>query len=126
MTIVTESAVMVPVLSSRIASSLYQGLLALIAGVMVTPPVPPPPPFTVRAIVVVRINPPPVAVMVMVAGPEAAPLEAVKVTIELVPVVEGGLKLAVTPLGSPVALKATLLVKPPTRAMVIVLAALAP
>jgi len=60
------------------------------------------------------------------AEPNVAALEAVKVTVELVPVVEGGLKVAVTPLGSPVALKATLPANPPTRVTVSVLAALAP
>jgi len=125
MTMVTESAVMVPVLFNRITSSLYQGLLALIAGVMLTPPVPPPP-LTVRAIVVVRVNPPPVAVMAQFVEPKVAALEAVKVTVELDPVVEAGLKLAVTPLGNPVALKATLLVNPPVRVMESVLEALAP
>src|SRR5215475_5363938 len=107
-------------------SSLNQGLLALIAGVMVTPPVPPPPPLTVRAITVVLVNPPPVAVMVTFAEPDVAALEAMKVTVLLVPVVEVGLKLVVTPLGNPLALKATLLVNPPTRVMESVLAALAP
>src|SRR5262245_54474418 len=125
MTMVTESAVMFPVLFSRMTSSLYQGLLGLIAGVMVTPPVPPPP-LTVRAIVAVRVNPPPVAEMVTFAEPKGAALEAVKVTVELVPVVEGGLKVAVTPLGNPLALKATLPANPPTRVMESVLAALAP
>ena len=126
MTIVTESAVMVPVLLSRMTCSLNQGPLALIAGVMVTPPVPPPPPLTVRAIVAVRVNPPPVAVMVTFAAPNVAALEAVKVTVEVAPVVEGGLKLAVTPLGNPLALKVTLPTNPPTRVMESVLAALAP
>src|SRR5262245_36974066 len=125
MTMVTERAVIVPVLFNRITSSLYQGLLALIAGVMVTPPVPPPP-LTVREIVVVRVNPPPVAVMATFVEPNVAALEAVKVTVELVPVVEGGLKVAVTPLGNPLALKATLPANPPARVTVSVLAALAP
>jgi hypothetical protein len=126
MTIVTERAVMVPVLFSRMTSSLYQGLLALIAGVTVTPPVPPPPPLTVRAITVVRVSPPPVAVMVTFAEPNVAALEAVKVTVELAPVVVCGLKLAVTPPGNPLALKVTPPTKPPTRVMESVLAALAP
>ena len=39
---------------------------------------------------------------------------------------EAGLKLAVTPVGSPVALNATLLVNPPVRAIVTVLVTLAP
>jgi hypothetical protein len=64
--------------------------------------------------------------MVTFAEPAVAALEAVKVTVELVPVVDVGLKLAVTPLGNPLALKATLLVNPPTRVRVSVLAALAP
>ena len=125
MTIVIESEVIVPVLLSRMASSLYQGLLAMITGVTVTPPVPPLP-FTVRVIVVVLVNPPPVPVIVTFAEPKVAALEAVKVTVALVPVVDGGLKLAVTPLGNPLALKATPLVTPPTRVMFITPATLAP
>jgi hypothetical protein len=94
--------------------SLYQGLLVAITGVTVTPPVPPPPPVvSVSAIVVVRVSPPPVPVIVTVTGPPVtAVVEAANVTTLLVPVVEPGLKLAVTPLGSPLALNATLLVKP--------------
>src|SRR5262245_55285234 len=107
-------------------SSLNQGLLALIAGVMVTPPVPPPPPLTVMKITSVRVNPPAVAGMVTFAEPNGAALEAMKVTVELVPVVDGGLKPAVTPLGNPLALKATLPANPPTRVMESVLEALAP
>jgi hypothetical protein len=80
----------------------------------------------VRAIVVVRVNPPPVAVMVTFAEPKVAALEAVKFTVALVAVVEAGLKLAVTPLGNPLALKDTLPVNPPTRVTVSVLAAVAP
>jgi len=64
--------------------------------------------------------------MVTFAEPNMAVPEAVKVTVELVPVVEGGLKVAVTPLGNPLALKVTLLVKPPSREMEIMLEALAP
>jgi hypothetical protein len=64
--------------------------------------------------------------MVTFAEPNGAALEAVKVTVELVPVVEGGLKVAVTPLGNPLALKATLLVNPPSREMESMLEALAP
>lgn len=52
-------------------------------------------------------------------------LEAVKVSV-LVPVVEAGLNAAVTPAGNPLAVKATLLVKPPLGATVMVLAAVAP
>jgi hypothetical protein len=126
MTMVTESDVMVPVLFNRSASSLYQGLLALIAGVMVTPPFPPPPPLTVRAIVAVRVTPPPVAVIVTFVEPGVAALDATKVTVALVPVVDVGLKLAVTPPGNPLALKATLDVKPPLRVTLSALVALAP
>src|SRR5262249_15218199 len=44
----------------------------------------------------------------------------------LFPVVEGGLKLGVTPAGNPLALKLTLPVNPPVRGIVSVLIALAP
>jgi len=64
--------------------------------------------------------------MVTVADPAVAAPDAVSVSALLVPVVEAGLKLAVTPLGNPLAASATLLVKPPLRVIVIVLAPLAP
>src|SRR5262245_46105934 len=124
MVIVIESAVIGPVLLRLRASSLNHGPLALITGVTVTPPVPPP--VTVRAIVVVRVSPPPVPVMVTFAAPRVAALDAASVNALLFPVAEAGLKLAVTPLGKPLALSATLLVKPPARVIVIVLAPLAP
>src|SRR5215468_10599037 len=108
------------------ACSLNQGPFELITGVTVTPPLPPPLSFTVRLIDVVRVRPPPVPVTVTVAAPRVAVLEALKVSVLLVPVVDVGLKPAVTPLGNPLALKATLLVNPFTRLMVIVLAPLAP
>jgi hypothetical protein len=80
---------------------------------------------TVMANVVERVRPPPTPVMVTVAAPRAAVLDAVRVSVLLPPVVEAGLKLAVTPLGNPLTLKATLLVKL-VRLIVIVLAPLAP
>jgi hypothetical protein len=98
----------------------------LITGVTVTPPVPPPPSFTVRLIVVVRVRPPPVPVTVIVAGPSVAVLDVARVITLLVPGASVGLKLAVTPLGNPLTLNATLPVKPPVRVMVIVLVPLAP
>ena len=82
--------------------------------------------FTVRAIAVVRVRPPPVPVTVTVAGPRAAVAAAVKVTTVLLPVVEAGTNAAVTPAGSPVAVKATAPAKPPVRVMVTVLVAEAP
>jgi hypothetical protein len=81
---------------------------------------------TVRLIVVACVSPPPVPVTVTVAGPSVAVVEAVKVTVLLVPVVEAGVKLAVTPVGSPLALNATLPVKPPARVIVIALFAVKP
>src|SRR5262245_27122456 len=117
---------MTPVLLRLMASSLNQGPFELITGVTVTPPVPPPLSFTVRLIEVVRVRPPPVPVTVTVAAPIVAVPEAVNVNTLLVPVVEVGLKLAVTPLGSPLALRATLLAKPPVGVMVIALVPLAP
>jgi hypothetical protein len=77
-------------------------------------------------IVAVRVKPPPAPVTVTVAAPSVAVLDAVKVSALLPPVVEPGLKLAVTPAGNPLALKATLLVNPFRRVMVIVLVPLAP
>jgi len=91
---------------------------------MVTPPVPPP--VTVRAIVVFLVRPPPVPVMVTVEEPDGVPLGTGIVSTLLFPVVEGGLKLGVTPAGNPLALKATLPVNPPVRVIVIVLIPLAP
>ena len=81
---------------------------------------------TVRLIVVERVSPPPVPVMLTGNTPIVAVAEAVKVTVLLVPVVEAGLKPAVTPAGNPLALNATLPVKPPTRVIVIALFAVAP
>src|SRR5215468_7333276 len=108
------------------ACSLNQGPFELITGVTVTPPLPPPLSFTVRLIDVVRVRLPPVPVTVTVAGPIVAALEAANVNTLLVPVVEAGLKLAVTPLGSPLALSATAAVKPPERVIAIATVPLAP
>src|SRR5262245_65958455 len=124
MTIVMESEVITPVLLRLMASSLNQGPLELITGVTVTPPVPTS--FTMRLIDVVPVRPPPVPVTVTVAGPTVAALDADKVNELLVPVVEVGLKLAVTPLGNPLALKATPPANPFRRVMVIALIPLAP
>src|SRR5215475_4326058 len=122
---VTERAVRLAVLSSRITCSLNQGLLVVTAGVTVTPPVPVSP-FTVRLKVVERVRLPPVPLTVTFTVPVVAALEAARVSVLLAPVVDGGLKVAVTPLGNPAALKATLLANPPTRLMLMVVAALAP
>src|SRR5215813_4740569 len=118
---------MTPVVLLRLmACSLNQGPFELITGVTVTPPVPPPLSFTVRLIGVVLVRPPPVPVTVTVAAPRVAAPEAVNVNTALVPVAEAGLKLAVTPLGNPLALNATLPVNPPLRVIVIALVPLAP
>jgi len=122
---VIEIAVRLAVLLKRITCSLYQGLLVVTAGVTVTPPVPGSP-FTERLRVVERVRPPPVPLTVTFTLPIIAVLEAARVSVLLFPVVEGGLKVAVTPPGNPVALKTTLLANPPTRLMVIVVATLAP
>ena len=63
--------------------------------------------------------------IVTVAEPTVAVLEAVKLTL-LVPVVEAGLKLAVTPDGKPLALRATLPVNPPMGVTVIELVTVPP
>ena len=61
------------------------------------------------------------------AAPKVAVLEAVKVRTLLFPVVVvvAGLKLAVTPVGNPLAVNATVLAKPFKRVIVIVLVPLA-
>jgi hypothetical protein len=93
---------------------------------MVTPPVPPPGSLTVRLTGVVLDRPPPVQVTVSEAGPRVAVLEAESMSVLLVPVVEGGVKDAVTPAGNPETLQATLAVKPPVRVTVMVDVPLAP
>jgi len=75
--------------------------------------------------VAVCVSEPLVPVTVTVAAPVAAVAEAVKVRV-LVPVVDVGLKLAVTPLGKPLALRATLPVKPLPGVTVTVLVAVPP
>ena len=62
--------------------------------------------MTVRATVVVRVRLPEVPVMVTVAKPRVAVLEAVRVSVLLL-VALAGLKDAVTPAGRPVAERAT-------------------
>ena len=68
--------------------------------------------LTVRLIVVVLTREPLVPVIVTIAAPTAAVLLAVSVSV-LAVVEDEGLKVAETPLGRPVAEKATLLEKPP-------------
>jgi hypothetical protein len=75
--------------------------------------------------VAVWVRAPLVPVTVTVATPKVAVLEAESVRV-LVPVVEAGLNAAVTPLGSPVAVKATLPLKPPDGVTVMVLVAVDP
>src|SRR5215467_5441786 len=75
--------------------------------------------------VVAWLSVPLVPVTVTVAGPVVAVLDAVKVRV-LVPVVEAGLKLAVTPAGKPLAVRATVPAKPLIGVTVIVLLPLAP
>jgi hypothetical protein len=76
--------------------------------------------------VVVRVSPPPVPVTVRLTIPVAAVPDAVSVSVLLVPVVDAGLTVAVTPVGNPLALNATLEEKPPLRVIVIALVPLAP
>ena len=68
--------------------------------------------MTVSATVVVREVVPEVAVIVTVAAPSVAVLDAVKVAVTELPVVAAdGLKATVTPVGSPLALIVTAPVK---------------
>jgi len=105
--------------------SLKNAPLELTVAVAVTPPVPVTGVFTVSAMDVVWVIVPLVPVMVTVAAPRVAVLDAVNVR-ALVPVVEAGLNAVVTPAGNPLALNATLPVKPPLGVMVIVLPDVAP
>lgn len=82
--------------------------------------------LTTRPITVDRVNPPPAPVTLIMVVPAGALVDALSVSVVLFALVEEGLKLAVTPVGSPLALKATLPVKPPLRVMLIVVVTLAP
>jgi hypothetical protein len=81
---------------------------------------------TVRLMVVDRVSPPPTPLMVTVALPRVAVVDAVSVSVELVPVAEAGLKAAVTPEGRAPVLSATLAVNPPVRVIVMLLLPPAP
>jgi len=81
---------------------------------------------TVRTSVAVCVSVPLTPLTVTVAAPTAAVAEAVKVNVLEPVVVEAGLKLAVTPLGRPLAVKATLPANPLIRLTVIVLVAVPP
>src|SRR5262245_30841589 len=118
-------AVMVAVFESRSCSSLNHGLDDPTDGVAVTIPcvggV-----EMVSATGVVRVDPPETALIVTVAAPSVAEVEAVKVaTTELPVVAVAGLNATVTPLGRPVALIVTAPVKL-VRLIVMVLVPLAP
>jgi hypothetical protein len=80
---------------------------------------------TVKAMVAVCVSVPLTPVTVIVAAPSVAVLDAVKVRV-LVPVVEAGLKAAVTPAGNPLAVKATAPVNPPEGVTVRTLELVAP
>jgi len=122
---VIESAVIAAVLLSRTPSSSYHGLLALMTGVSVTLPLPTPAGFTVRRSVAVCESVPLLPVTVGLAVPVVAVLDAAKVSV-LLAVVETGLKLAVTPAGTPLTLSVTLPVKPPRGVTLMVLLAVPP
>jgi len=89
--------------------------------------VPPPPPLvTVSATVVLRDTLPEVPVIVTLAAPNVAVLDAVNVAVTVLPVVAvEGLNATVTPVGSPLAAKLTAPVKL-VRLMAMVLVAVAP
>ena len=69
---------------------------------------------------------PPAPETVTMTDPSVAVLEAVNVRVDESPVVEVGLKAAVTPVGSVLVVNATLLVKPLMWAILTVLLPLAP
>jgi len=112
-----------PPLTETVALALAPGATLTLAGVtLITRP----DEVTLRLIDVVCVRPPPVPLMVTVTGPpSAAVADAASVSTLLFPVVLFGLKEAVTPLGKPLALRVTALVKL-VRAIVIVLVVLLP
>ena len=128
MIVIEREVIVVPGLLSLTTCSLNQGLDEGVAAVTVTPPVPvpPPPALTVSINVVVRVRPPPVPVIVTFTVPVVAVLEAVRVSVLLVPVGVAGLNVAVTPVGRPLAVNDTPLANPPVREIVIVLVPFAP
>src|SRR5882762_11733672 len=117
---VRDIDVMAAVLVILTPWSLKKGLFWLITVLTVTPPVPVTAVFTVRASVVVRVSVPLVPVMVTVALPVVAVLDAVKDR-TLVAVAGFVLNAALTPVGNPLALNVTLPVNPPDGVTVIVL-----
>lgn len=95
----------------------------------VVPPVPGPKggAMTVAAMLVAAVNDPEVPVMVTVAGLEVIAAEVLAASVSTcVPAVEPAANDAVTPLGSPLAAKATVPEKPPASVTVIVAVALLP
>lgn len=113
---VIDRAVIGAVLLKRSCCSVNHPLLFATTGVAVTDP-PPPPELTVSAIGTLRLIEPDVPVTVTVALPKLAVLEADKVSVVLAPFVAGGLNVAVTPLGKPLAANDTVPANPPTRVM---------
>src|SRR4051812_40205516 len=123
--IVTVSAVIGAGLSIRTCSSMNHGLLLVTAALTVAPP--DEPPATVRASDTLRAPTVPLApLIVTVVLPGVAVAAAVSVSVLLLPEVDPGLKLAVTPAGRLPALSATLPVKPPERVMAMDSVPLAP
>src|SRR5215510_4670685 len=96
---------MFAVFESCNCSSVNHGLLLVTTGVAVAPP--PPVGLTVSATVAVRTVEADVPVIVMLVVPVAAVLDALNIIVELLPVVLFGVKLAVTPLGRPLAVRVT-------------------
>jgi hypothetical protein len=82
--------------------------------------------LTVKVTAALRDRAPDVPVIVTVADPKVAVPDALSVSVLLLPVVDDGLKLALTPLGSPLALNDTFPVNPPVRAIAIDVEPLAP
>ena len=79
-----------------------------------------------RPMATVRLNAPLAPVTVTVVVPTVAVVEAVNVSMLVDPVTDAGLKAAVTPVGSPLALRATAPVNPPVRVIPIELVPEAP
>lgn len=111
---------------SRAADPLAPGLIVRLEGcaeIEKSGCVPAP---TVSAIVAVLDNVPEVAVTVTLLVPKVAVLDALKVNVALSPVVDGGVNVAVTPVGRPLTENDTLPVNPPVRVTAIDAVAVAP
>lgn len=125
MVIVRESAVIGAVFFSLTATSLYQGWLTLITGVIFNVPA-----FvarlTVNGTAIVLVIPFEAPVTMIVPEPVMAAVDAVSLRLVFAPDADWGSNEAVTPVGNSLPLNATGPLNPPVRAIASVAVPLAP